>query len=246
MVQAPVGWHCRQCVRRNTKTSPVVRYRPGSAGAFGATQAPVTAGIIAVCVVVYIASVAAPAVQSDGQEVGLLVQSGQWYRLVTSIFVHYSILHIGLDMFSLFIVGRALEPALGWWRYLGLFLVAGFGGAIGAYLLTSPFDAEAGASGAIFGLFGAYFVLARRARLNTSGILTLIVINLVYSFTVPGIAWQAHVGGLLTGLVVSGALGLRRHLGPQRAVTWDLSVMVAVTVALALLLFLPPGVVNLG
>jgi membrane associated rhomboid family serine protease len=246
MVQAPVGWHCRQCVKRNAKTSPVIRYRAGTGGAFRASQAPVTMAIIAGCVVVYLISVGSPNVQYQGQEVGVLVQSGQWYRLITSIFIHYSVLHIGLDMFSLFIVGRALEPVLGWWRYAGLFLVTGFGGAIGAYLLTSPFAAEAGSSGAIFGLFGAYFVLARRARLDTSGIVTLIVINLVYSFAVPDISWQAHVGGLVTGLVVAAGFGLARSRGRRQAIIWDIGIMVVVTIALGLFLLAAPGAVNLG
>ncbi|MGA3221613.1 MAG: rhomboid family intramembrane serine protease, partial [Acidimicrobiales bacterium] len=139
-----------------------------------------------------------------------------------------------------------VEPVLGKWRYLALFLVSGLGGAVGSYLFANPFDEAVGASGAIFGLFGAYFVLARRASANTSGIVVLIVINLVFSFSVPGIAWQDHVGGLVTGLVVAAGLGLARHGRHRQEVIADVAVLAATCVALGLLLLLPPGVVNLG
>jgi len=244
MVAAPVGWHCRQCVRRSSRQSPVVRYRPGGPGAQGVGRYPVTVVLIAACVAVYIGTIADPNLTGAWEEWGVAVQAGEWYRLFTSIFIHYSVLHIGLDMVSLFFVGRIIEPVVGPWRYLALFLVTGFGGSVAFYLTAAPLDASAGASGAIFGLFGAFFVLARRARTNTSGIVGLIAINLFLSFSVPGIAWEAHIGGLLVGLAVASGLGLAR--GRPHEVVSDVAVFACATVVLSLLMLLAPGSVNLG
>jgi membrane associated rhomboid family serine protease len=209
-------------------------------------ETPVTMALIAVCVVLYIASSARPNLLNDAAEAGVLVQGGQWYRLFTAIFFHLNFLHIALNMVSLLVIGRLVEPVLGKWRYLALFLVTGLGGAVASYLFSNPFVEAVGASGAIFGLFGAYFVLARRASADTSGIVVLIVVNLVFSFAVPGIAWQDHVGGLVTGLVVAAGLGLARHRPRRQAMVADVAVLAATCTALGLLLLLPPGVVNLG
>jgi membrane associated rhomboid family serine protease len=246
MVQAPVGWHCRQCVKREAKKSPVVRYRPGTPGAVSLSRVPVTMGLIIVCVALYVASSADPNLLNDYAEWGIGIETGQWYRLFTSIFFHLDFLHIALNMISLLVIGRLVEPLLGKWRYLALFLVTGFGGAVASYLLTNPLTPSVGASGAIFGLFGAYFVIARRAAADTSGILVLIVINLVYSFAVPGISWQDHLGGLATGLVVAAGFGLARGRRRQLEILADVVVLTAVCVALVLLMLLPAGVANLG
>jgi membrane associated rhomboid family serine protease len=248
MVEAPVGWQCRACVKRNARTSPVIRYRPGRPGVASLGQLPVTSGIIATCVVLFLASSADPGLLNQVVDWGYGVQIyGQWYRLFTSIFFHLNVLHIALNMFSLLIVGRVVEPVLGRWKYLALFLASGFGGSVASYILSNPSTAGVGASGAIFGLFGAYFVLARRAAVNTSGILTLIAVNLGYSFVVPGISWQAHVGGLVTGVVVAAGFGLSRHQPRLSRAVADLAIVAASFVALGLLVvLLPAGVANLG
>jgi membrane associated rhomboid family serine protease len=122
--------------------------------------------------------------------------------MLTSLFVHGSIIHILFNMYSLFVLGPELERLVGRWRFLALFLLSGFGGSV-AVLLSSPGSAVIGASGAIFGLFGAYFVIARHLGGNSRQLIIVIVINLVIGFIVPGIAWQAHVGGLLVGALVA-------------------------------------------
>lgn len=244
MVQAPVGWHCHDCVRRNAKKSPVIRYQPRTGGLPTLAQVPVTMGLIGVCVALFVASSANPNLLNETAMGGAAVEAGQWYRLFTNVFFHVNIVHIGLNMVSLMIIGRLVEPVLGKWRYLALFLVAGFGGSVACYLLSNPFQGAVGASGAIFGLFGAYFVLARRARADSSGILVLIAINLFYSFVVPGISWQGHVGGLVTGVVLAAGFGLGR--GRRQELATDILAVACVCAALGLLLFLPPGVVNLG
>ena len=256
MVQAPVGWHCHQCVRRNARKSPVIRYQPGRTGVPTWRQYPVTVVIIAVCVVLFVASQASPSLFVDPNvspqalsgvwDAGLNVQSGEWYRLFTSIFFHLNVEHIGLNMLSLWVLGRLVEPALGTWRYLALFIVSGLGGSVISYLITNPLSAGVGASGAIFGLFGAYFVLARRASLNTSGIIALISINLIFGFVVPGIGWQAHVGGLITGLAVAAGFGLSHRRPKQQQLVTDVAIVAFTCAVLGLLMILPPGVVNLG
>lgn len=247
MVQAPVGWHCRQCVRRNAKKSPVVRYRPGMPGRPGARQAPVTMVLMVVNIVLFVAAMGSARLTYDSLMVPILMQNfGQPVRLFASFFVTNSFLDVALNMWSLYIIGRLVEPVLGPWRYVAVYLLSGLGGSVAYYLLGNPIVPAAGASGAIFGLFGAYFILARRASANTSGIIALIAINLVFSFTVPDIAWQAHVGGLATGLVVAGGLSLARRGRRAEQLLVGTGVVLATTVALGLLLTLAPGVANLG
>ena len=114
-------------------------------------------------------------------------------------------------MWALIFVGPALERQLGRLRYTAVYLVSALGGSV-LYYLVGPTNVEAlGASGAIFGLFGAWFVLARRLRLDNRQIVILIVLNLVISFAVPGIAWQAHVGGLVAGAALTAAYAYAPH-----------------------------------
>ncbi len=245
MVQAPVGWHCHQCVRRDTRKSPVVRYRPGAGGLPAARQTPVTIALIVINVVLFLAATASDTLTANSWVYPILMRNGdQLYRLFSSFFVTNSFLDVALNMWCLFIIGRLIEPALGKWRYLALYLLSGLGGSVAYYLLGNPLQPAAGASGAIFGIFGAYFILARRSSANTSGIIALISINLVFSFVIPNIAWQAHVGGLLTGLAVAAGFALVR--GRREEVVADILVVTGVFVALGLLMFLPPGVINLG
>jgi membrane associated rhomboid family serine protease len=140
------------------------------------------------------------------------VAFGDWYRLLSSAFLHeplstgFGIFHIAFNMWALYVVGPALERMLGRARFLTVYLVSALGGSVLYYLLVPPNASPAiGASGAIFGLFGAWFVLSRRLRLDARMVVVLIVINLVLSFTVSGIAWQDHVGGLITGGALTAA-----------------------------------------
>src|SRR5262249_42907011 len=111
------------------------------------------------------------------------VAAGEWWRIVTSGFLHESILHIGLNMLCLYLIGAQLEVALGRWRYLSLYITSLLAGSL-LVLIISPFDATLGASGAIFGLFGVAFIYQRSLGINPwrSGIGALIIFNLVFSF----------------------------------------------------------------
>jgi membrane associated rhomboid family serine protease len=140
------------------------------------------------------------------------VALGDWYRLISSAFLHeplntgFGIFHIAFNMYALYIVGPALEQMLGRARFLAVYLVSALGGSVLYYLIVPPASGPAiGASGAIFGLFGAWFIVARRLHLDARMVVVLIGINLVLGFTVSGIAWQDHVGGLIAGGALTAA-----------------------------------------
>ncbi|MEV6928389.1 rhomboid family intramembrane serine protease [Dactylosporangium sp. NPDC051485] len=128
---------------------------------------------------------------------------GDWYQLFTSMFLHYGLLHLGLNMWALWVLGRPLETALGRLRFLALYLLSGIGGGIAVLLLGAPNGATAGASGAVFGLFAALIVVLRRMKASIAGILPVLVLNLIFSFSISGVSWQGHIGGLITGGIVA-------------------------------------------
>lgn len=226
----------------------MVRYQPGRAGLPGTRQTPVTTALIVVNVVLFFAALASDSLTANSWMFPVLMRNGgQWYRLFSSFFVTNSYLDVALNMWCLIVMGRLIEPALGKWRYLALYLLSGLGGSVAYYLLGNPFQPAAGASGAIFGLFGGYFVLARRSSVNTSGILTLIGINLAFSFIIPDIAWQAHVGGLVAGLIVAGGFGLARSRRNREELAADILIVVVVAAACgALFLLAQPGALSVG
>ncbi|HET7522565.1 MAG TPA: rhomboid family intramembrane serine protease [Acidimicrobiales bacterium] len=131
------------------------------------------------------------------------VAHGEWWRLFSSMFLHYGIAHIFFNMWALLVIGSPLEAMLGRLRYLVLYFLSGIGGGILSFATGPIFTPAAGASGAIFGLFGAYYVITRKRGMATGGIVGLIVINLILSFTFANIDWRGHVGGLVTGAAVA-------------------------------------------
>jgi membrane associated rhomboid family serine protease len=134
---------------------------------------------------------------------GPAVDHGDWWRLITSAFLHGSVLHILFNMLALWWLGAPVELAIGRVRYLGLYLVSGLAGAAGA-LIANPNAITVGASGAIFGLLGAGLILEWQATGSLAGnYLMLIVINLAISFAVPGISIGGHLGGLIGGIVIT-------------------------------------------
>jgi membrane associated rhomboid family serine protease len=134
---------------------------------------------------------------------GPFVDRGDWWRLVTSMFLHWSILHIAFNMIALYSIGSVVEQYLGTARFVPLYLVSGLAGSAGA-LLQAPTSPIAGASGAVFGILGAMLVLEWNVTNQLAGqALTWIVINLGISFAVPGISWGGHVGGLIGGILIT-------------------------------------------
>ena len=161
------------------------------------------------------------------------------YRLITSPFFHLNVVHIALNMFTLAIIGSPVEALLGRVRFVALYLLSAIGGSVGFYLLAPHNEGGVGASGAIFGLMGAYVVLARRKGWSTVPVVVLIVLNLVYGFVVPGVGWQAHVGGLCTGAVAAVGLSLGRGVSRVRRVTYGVAWCVTVLAILAVLVEVP-------
>jgi len=154
------------------------------------------------------------------------VSHGEWWRLMTAAFLHYGPLHLALNMFSLYFAGSILEQVIGRWRYLLLYLISGIFGSAGA-LFHTPGSATAGASGAIFGVLGGLLVLERRGNIATGGqVLGLIVLNLIFTFAVPGVSVGGHVGGLIAGVLLMLAFVRFRR-------SWELSLLAAAGVAVA-------------
>lgn len=215
---AAVGQQCVDCVREASKG---VRRATGPFGGGVAKGPVVTYTLVALNVLVYIVEIAYPkAIDYAGMIGGAYDNSthgfvgvafGDVYRLLSSAFLHeplgsgFGILHIAFNMWALILIGPALERLLGRVRFLAIYVISALGGSVLFFLLASPNSLAIGASGAIFGLFGAWFVVARRLRLDTRMVIVLIVLNLVISFTVAGIAWQAHIGGLITGAALTAA-----------------------------------------
>ena len=197
------GW-VRQASRAAQMGAPVVTY-----------------AMMAICILMYLATWVFPSLKSSLALVPLFLMSRPW-TILTGAFLHGGLLHILFNMLSLYWVGRAIEPVLGWWRFLTVYLVSALGGSafILAWCLIQPSEllvGTVGASGAVFGLFGAVFVLQRLGGADTPPILTLLGINLVYGFLASGISWQAHIGGAVAGVAATWVLA--RLARPRSGIT---------------------------
>ncbi len=131
----------------------------------------------------------------------------QPWRFITSAFLHGGLLHIMCNMYALFLIGSQLERVMGKWRFILLYFGSAIAGNLAVYFLTPWFydtlTATVGASGAVFGLFGALLVITRKVSGNISGILVLLAINFATSFILPSISWESHLGGLLGGIMIT-------------------------------------------
>lgn len=214
MIPASVGFQCPECVAEGRKTTRVARTVYGGKVRPGVAPGLVTRVLIGINVAVFIATTASGANALSGNTgsstiynrfalIPIDVAHGQWYRLITAAFLHYGLLHIGFNMFALWITGPQLEAVLGRLRFAALYLLAGIGGSILSVAL-GPFNEQAaGASGAIFGLFAALYIVARHLNLQAGGIAATIVFNLIFTFSVSNIDWRGHVGGLVVGAAVA-------------------------------------------
>jgi membrane associated rhomboid family serine protease len=246
MTPTPVGMRCPECMRERTR---VVR---GTGGGAELGRYPVTMALIAINVVVFLIEVAKGtggfgggvqrstmyfefALWGGGLEpfellFGGGVSGGQLYRLVTGGFLHANIVHIGFNMVVLFFLGRLVEPALGAVRFSALYFASLLAGSFGA-LLLDPHTFTVGASGAIFGVAAAGFVLARGRGLELIArqLGFLIVLNLVFTFSAEGVSVGGHLGGLVGGGICSAAIiaGERGYFGPHHRAA-ELAAMAAV------------------
>lgn len=237
MTATPVGMRCPDCARQRTK---VVR---GTGGGSGFESAPATFVLIGLNVIAFLAEIASGAGGLGGGTItgitldfglfGPAVADGEWYRVLTSGFLHASLIHLGFNMFALYVIGQLLEPALGTPRFLAIYFASLLAGSFGA-LLLDPNALTVGASGAVFGIFGATMVIARGRGMNEiAGQLgLLLVLNLAITFAASNISVGGHLGGLAAGLfcavvIVAGERGRlgRSHLAPEMAFMVALAVV---------------------
>lgn len=206
MREATVGQHCVECVRAGTRAVPKARTHFGGQLRPGAPV--LTYILIAVNVVAFIFQAASVQLEHHLTLWPPAVADGELYRLATSAFLHYGLTHLLFNMWALYVLGPPLEMWLGRLRFGALYALSALGGSVLVYLLSPLNSATAGASGAIFGLFGATFVVSKRLNLNLGWVTGIIVINLIFTLVVPlissaSISWQGHLGGLVTGAVIA-------------------------------------------
>lgn len=221
MRSASVGFHCPQCVAEGAAT--VRRPRTTFGGRVTDDTSRVSLTIVGINVVVFVLGLLLGERELQvrfanvaGAPGAFGVADGEHYRLLTAAFLHAGVFHVLMNMFALAQLGPVLEAALGRLRFTVLYVLSALGGSVLSYLLSQPFQLGVGASGAIFGLFGAYYVVVRRLGGETRSIVVLLAINLVITFSVPIIDWRAHLGGLVVGAVVAAGFA---HVprGPQRS-----------------------------
>ena len=212
--QAAVGVHCPECVREARESAP--RTSRGTRTRIKRSMRS-SSGVPVVTYTLIALNIAVFAVDfvTGGSLYGWLAYRGDFtasqpWRMLTSAFMHASVLHLLFNMFSLFIFGPVIEHAVGRARFAALYLLAAFGGSL-AVLLLAPNQAVVGASGAIFGLLGAFFIIQRRLGGNNTQLLILIGLNVAFGFIVPNVAWQAHLGGLVVGAAVAAVYTATRH-----------------------------------
>ena len=205
-IPAPVGVHCPEC---HIPSGTVQRGGPIARGGVSRTRQrrftgqTATMSLLAAIVIVYIAQwLSGGLVTSLALYWPPLTASEPW-RMLTTLFVHSerSLFHILFNGYSLWVLGMVLEPLLGGKRFLALFFTTGFAGSV-AVLWLAPGQAVIGASGAIFGLFGALLVIQRNFGGTNIQLVVVLVLNLILGFVVPGISWQAHIGGLAVGILL--------------------------------------------
>jgi membrane associated rhomboid family serine protease len=237
MNSAPVGYQCPECVRAGAATVPQART------VFGGRitrDGAVTMTLIGICVGAYLLIGALDLFGGNarwGMSPVDIALGDQWFRMLSSVFMHQGLLHLGFNMYVLFLLGRPLERVLGHGRFLTLFLVSGIGGAVASYAFSPVLTLSVGASGAIYGLMAGYIVIARRLDAEATQIIILLAINVVLGFVMSGIDWRAHLGGAATGavtaLVLSTGRGRRGHEKlPQQAVATALILVALAAVAL--------------
>ncbi|WP_410810720.1 rhomboid family intramembrane serine protease [Micromonospora sp. 067-2] len=262
MREASVGHQCPECVDEGRRSIRPARtaFGGGTAGRHGY----VTKALIALNVLLLLLSIASArggnaavggsgfgglmgdntpltnwgsvlglAVLPDGTLGG--IAQGQWYRLVTAMFLHYGVIHLLLNMWALWVLGRSLEANLGRVRFAALYLIAGLGGNVAAYVFSAQNAATVGASTAVFGLFAALLIIERKLGRDISRIVPLLVINLVFTVAVPGISIPGHLGGLVVGAAM--ALVLAYAPRGRRTLVQAAGAAVILLILLGLVLF---------
>jgi membrane associated rhomboid family serine protease len=254
MLPAAVGFQCPSCVKDGAKATRTGRLPYG--GERVANPALTSFVLIGINVVVWLGIAATGGygstllhqfeliphyglyVDQQNQVATLLrgVGTGAWWQVITSAFTHVSALHIALNMFALYYLGPQIEQILGRVRFLAVYLVSALAGSAGVMLFSAPHTPTVGASGAIFGLMGAFGIIALRIKADVRGIALIVGLNLVLTFSVSNISWQGHLGGLVGGALATAAI-VYAPKGPHRSkLQWAaLALIAGVSVALIVL-----------
>lgn len=211
MNEAPVGWHCPDCVQAERKRIPKVK---------GTRQwgmfTPAVAVITAICVLLfgvdYFLGLTMPgAVESFNSQFGMwplaIALDSEYYRLITSAFLHSGFLHLAMNMLVLVLLGPTLERLFGTAKFVGFYFAVALGGSVSSYFFSPVNTLSVGASGAIFGLLGALLVVGKKAHVDVRQLWVLLLINVGIGFASPGIDWRAHLGGLVVGAALAALLG---------------------------------------
>jgi membrane associated rhomboid family serine protease len=255
MVPAAVGFWCPDCVAEQNRTRSTrarvvtrsqTRARWQSSGVLGTTSSPITRALIVLNVAVFILQQVIPgqrvALKGDLFNFVVLTQHEYW-RLFTAMFLHANIIHLGVNMLSLYFIGSFFEQLAGRGKYIAIYLLAGLAGNAAALVLAPVNSAEVGASTAIFGVFAALLVHVYRNRhAYPSQVLGQLVfwmaLNLILTFTNSSISWQGHIGGLVGGIVAIELItrfGRRALRAPFDAA--DVAAVVIMLIAIAVLVF---------
>ncbi len=259
---APVGVICPECMKAERKNRTPAqkraerRWRGGGAGVMGTTRSGrpmVTYVLLAVTSFIGLLQLIPGLGELITSQMVFAAAylypelSGapfQPWRLLTAVFAHGGFIHLALNMLALWMLGQGLEPMLGRARFLALYLISGLGGSVMVAVLD-PGQPTVGASGAIFGLMAALFIVGRHLGANVTGILVILGINFVYGLVFGGgrISWQAHLGGLLIGALVAFIL-VKTKRRDQRI--WQIVALAAVTIALLAIVFIVPPLLILA
>jgi membrane associated rhomboid family serine protease len=248
MIPASVGFQCPECVRAGQ--AGVRAPKRGGLRSAGRRWGPVTLSLIAVNVAMFVVTAVSAGIARTNPldnynspiflelaQVPVLVDAGQWWRLVTAAFLHFGPLHLVLNMLALLVFGSQLEVQLGRLRFAAVYLLSVLGGAAAIQLFAAPNVFAAGASTGIWGLMGAFGVLALARREDLRGIVTLVALNVVISVVVPGISLLGHLGGL-----VAGALGTAVFVLARRNPAVQVAGFAVLAVVLLVLCLLVPSV----
>lgn len=219
MRPASVGFHCPDDVKLAARSMPVVRI---VAGAPARVARPLVSwSLIALNVAVYIGTVIGAGGRLDhpaaatGNSIfhswqlqpAAVARGGiEFQRLLTAAFLHVNPLHIVMNMIALAVVGPFVEQVLGRWRFIAVYVLAALGGSVAVYVFGNHYQPVAGASGAVYGLFGAALVLTHRIRLDMRALLVTVALNFLLTFSIAGISIEGHIGGFLTGGLAAAAV----------------------------------------
>ncbi|WP_433870737.1 rhomboid family intramembrane serine protease [Saccharopolyspora sp. CA-218241] len=210
--EASVGYQCVDCVnegRRGAREAVTV------AGARLSRKPVVVPALILINVAFFLATAVqagsatanhSSALFADFSLYPLLTAGGQWWRLLSSGFLHIGLIHLAMNMLALWVLGRDLEMVLGKLRFGAVYLLSLLGGSTAVFLFGELLRPVAGASGAVYGLMGGIAIVALRTKLSLRPVLIVIALNLVVSVTIPGISLLGHVGGLVIGVAATAAL----------------------------------------